>query len=181
MHPNTRRQLLDALRGEALSVVRLHAYADKADEDGYGATAQRLRRLASAGLDHAAALLRALGWVGKLHDNILGLVVGDTPVQAVPYARYGHDARQVGDDAAADLFERLTREQAEAGLILLDSLNQPLPSAHPEVSQDASAFAPSRLGLSTHHVPATVDSRSSASHPTPGLARPAEAAMHQPA
>lgn len=166
MHAKTRRVIFDALRGEALSVVRLHAYANKAEEDGHGAAAERLRRLESLNLDHATALLHALGWVGDLQDNVLGLVVGDTPVHALPYARYAYEARQAGDDATADLFVRLSHEETEAGLILLDVLDQPRATMYPEVSHDPSSCPSTRRGLSAHHEPATTIPSASASLPT---------------
>ena len=125
MHPDTRRQALDALRREALSVLRQFAYAAEADASGDEAAGETPRRLAYSDLGHSAALLRPLGWISDLRDNVLGLLIGDVPIHGAPYARYAHETRQRGDHAVADVFEGLVAEETEAGQVMLDLLDRP--------------------------------------------------------
>ena len=123
MHPLTRRNLLDALRDEALSAARLQAYAGRAEAEGRPDAARTFRQLAAVDTGHARDILDLLGWVSELRGNVLAQLLGDSTVHGLRYPRSAADARRAGDRTAARLFERLAADETEAALLLMTLLD----------------------------------------------------------
>jgi rubrerythrin len=141
MHPTTTRNLLRALEREAVAAARMTAYARSADQDGDPDAARTLRAIARFDLDHAADMAEHLGWVGNLHENVLASVIGDATTQGLDYATLAGEAQRAGDDAAAELFRRLTADETEAAIGLLALATRNVPRT-PDVDAHRAAAEP---------------------------------------
>jgi len=104
MGEKTRENLYNAFTGESKAVVRLRAYAKKAEEEDYLAVAKLFRAIAESEFIHALNSLRLLGVIKDTETNLEESLAREEKVAQVSYDRFIQDAEQEDERAAATLF-----------------------------------------------------------------------------
>ena len=114
MHPQTRLNLLMAMRGEAYTYARYLLFADQARADGRPDLAEVYEEAARAKrLEHFAALAALVGLPGDEVANLrLAIDAESFDVTAV-YPSLAAAAIGVGDEAAAALFTAIARDSRQ--------------------------------------------------------------------
>ena len=115
-----------AFNGESNARAKYLAFAEKADNDGYGPVASLFRAAARAEQIHAAnhaAVIERLGAkpqatiaspkVGTTSENLADAVAGETYERDVMYPTFLAQARADGDEAAAGTFQLALAVEAE--------------------------------------------------------------------
>ncbi len=74
----TQDNLKEAFAGESQANRKYLAFAEKAEQDGYGQVAKLFRAAAAAETVHALNHLRVMGAVGKTLDNLKSALSGET-------------------------------------------------------------------------------------------------------
>ena len=102
----TSGNLHDAFAGEAKAQIRLSAFAEKADEQGYPQIATLFRAIAEAEKVHAANHLRVLGEaiVRSTKENLAFSFQRETTINEVTYPQLILEAEAEGERAAAQSF-----------------------------------------------------------------------------
>lgn len=104
MGEKTRENLYNSFTGESKAVVRLRAYAKKAEEEEYPAVAKLFRAVAESEYIHALNSLRLLGAIKDTETNLEESLAREEKIAQVSYDRFVQEAEQEGEKAAATLF-----------------------------------------------------------------------------
>ncbi len=104
MGERTRENLQSAFTGESKAVVRLRAYAKKAEEEDYPAVAKLFRAIAESEYIHAFNSLRLLGVIKDTETNLEESLAREEKIAQVSYDRFIQEAEQEDEKAAAALF-----------------------------------------------------------------------------
>ena len=106
LEDRTRGNLHHAFAGEAKAHIRLSAFAEKADEEGYPQIARLFRAIAAAEKVHAANHLRVLGEtiVRSTEENLAFSFERETTINEVTYPQLILEAEAEGERAAARSF-----------------------------------------------------------------------------
>lgn len=97
---NTENNLKEAFAGESQANRKYLAFAQKAEQDGYGQIAKLFRAAAAAETVHAHFHLRVLGGVDSTADNLREAIGGETHEFTSMYPQMIQDATNEGFDAA---------------------------------------------------------------------------------
>ncbi|HEY9205542.1 MAG TPA: rubrerythrin family protein [Candidatus Methanoperedens sp.] len=95
----TQDNLKEAFAGESQANRKYLAFAEKADQEGYGQVAKLFRAAAAAETVHALNHLRVMGAVGKTPDNLKGAIAGETAEFRDMYPKFIEEAKK---DKASD-------------------------------------------------------------------------------
>ncbi|MBN2028062.1 MAG: rubrerythrin family protein [Actinobacteria bacterium] len=104
MGEKTRENLHDAYTGESKAVVRLKAFAAKAEEEEYEGVAKLFRAVAESESVHAFNNLRLLREIGDTESNLEEALASEQKIAAVGYESFIADAEAEEDKAAATMF-----------------------------------------------------------------------------
>ena len=95
----TQDNLKEAFAGESQANRKYLAFAEKADQEGYGQVAKLFRAAAAAETVHALNHLRVMGAVGKTPDNLKSAIAGETAEFRDMYPKFIEEAKK---DKASD-------------------------------------------------------------------------------
>ncbi len=95
----TQDNLKEAFAGESQANRKYLAFAEKADQEGYGQVAKLFRAAAAAETVHALNHLRVMGAVGKTMDNLKSAIAGETFEFRDMYPKFIEEAKK---DKASD-------------------------------------------------------------------------------
>lgn len=104
MGDKTKENLQVAFTGEAKAVVRLRAYASKAEEEDYPAVAKLFRAIAESEYIHALNSLRLLKIIKDTETNLEESLAREEKIAQVSYERFIQEAEQEEDKAASTIF-----------------------------------------------------------------------------
>lgn len=100
MATTTKDALYHAYTGEAKAALRLKAFAEKADEEGYRQVAKLFRVIAYSEEIHGMRALRALESIGNTEENLAASFASETGVAEVAYDQFIRQAEADGNRAA---------------------------------------------------------------------------------
>lgn len=103
---NTQKNLKDAFTGEAKAHIRLLAFADKAEREGYKQIAKLFRAVAEAEKIHATNHLNLLGVVKDTEENLKYSFEREMFANEVAYPDFIKEAEREGDKKAVVSFSR---------------------------------------------------------------------------
>ena len=104
MGENTQSNLHKGYEGEAKAVVRLQAFAKKAEEEDYPGVAKLFRAIAESESIHAYNNLRLLDVIEDTETNLEESLAREEKIAQVSYDKFMVDAEEEGEKAAATLF-----------------------------------------------------------------------------
>ena len=104
MGEKTRKNLYDAYTGESKAVVRLKAFAGKAEEEKYPGVAKLFRAVAESESIHAFNNLRLLREIKDTESNLEEALASEQKIAQVGYDSFIADAEAEGEKAAATMF-----------------------------------------------------------------------------
>jgi rubrerythrin len=104
MGEKTRKNLHEAYTGESKAVVRLKAFAAKAEEEEYDAVAKLFRAVSESESVHAYNNLRLLREIKDTETNLEEALASEQKIAAVGYDAFIADAEAEEDKAAASMF-----------------------------------------------------------------------------
>ncbi len=104
MGDKTRKNLYDAYTGESKAVVRLKAFAAKAEEEEYDGVAKLFRAVAESESIHAFNNLRLLREIKDTETNLEEALAKEQKIAEVGYDAFIADAEAEEDKAAATMF-----------------------------------------------------------------------------
>jgi rubrerythrin len=96
----TDEALYQAYTGEAKAALRLRAFADKAEEEGYLQIAKLFRVIAYSEEIHGARALQVMGKVKGTEENLAASFESETKVAEVAYDQFVKQAEAEGNMAA---------------------------------------------------------------------------------
>ncbi|MDI6616621.1 MAG: ferritin family protein, partial [Syntrophaceae bacterium] len=95
-----------AYAGEAKAALRLKAFAEKADEEGYPQMALLFRVIAFSEEIHGKRALRLLRTIGSTEENLTESFESEEKVAGVAYGDFVKVAEQAGDRASSLYFSQ---------------------------------------------------------------------------
>lgn len=95
-----------AYAGEAKAALRLKAFAEKADEEGYPQMALLFRVIAFSEEIHGKRALRLLRTIGSTEENLAESFESEEKVAGVAYGDFVKVAEQAGDRASSLYFSQ---------------------------------------------------------------------------
>ncbi len=98
---NTEKNLYDAYTGESKAVVRLRAFAKKAEEEEYPSVAKLFRAIAESEAIHAYNNLRLMDVIKDTETNLQESLGREEKVAQVSYDKFIADAEAEGNQAAS--------------------------------------------------------------------------------
>lgn len=101
-----REAIRQAYAGEAKAVLRLKAFAEKADEEGYSQLARLFRVISFSEEIHGRRALRLLREIGTTEENLTESFESEEKVAGVAYAEFVKIAEEAGDRASALYFSQ---------------------------------------------------------------------------
>lgn len=124
----TQDNLKEAFAGESQANRKYHAFAEKAEQEGYFQAAKLFRAAAAAETVHAFNHLRVMGGVGSTADNLRSAIAGETAEFREMYPKFIEQAKkEKAPDAVLLSFDVANKvEKIHAGLYknALDSLGR---------------------------------------------------------
>ncbi|MCC2273980.1 rubrerythrin family protein [Streptomyces sp. ET3-23] len=113
MDTQTRKNLDDALRGEAFAHASYTLYAAQAHREGRRTTGLLYLRTARVELgDHFRAAAKLAKLVGSDAANLGAAVSGEAYEAVTMYPTFARQAKEDGDDKAAELFSEIAKDEA---------------------------------------------------------------------
>jgi len=106
---STKENFSRALANEALNRELYLAFAEKAQSEGQDQLAKVFRASAESELVHARAQMHEMDLIGSAEDNLRYAVAAEEREFQDNYAAYLHEAREEGDERAAELFARFLK------------------------------------------------------------------------
>ncbi|MBN2396769.1 MAG: rubrerythrin family protein [Deltaproteobacteria bacterium] len=106
MDDTVREAVHQAYAGEAKALLRLRAFAEKAEEEGYPQLALLFRVIACSEEIHGKRALRLLKGVGTTEKNLAESFESEEKVAGVAYGEFVKRAEESGDRAAALYFSQ---------------------------------------------------------------------------
>ena len=108
----TRDNLLTAMHGEAFAYVKYMLFADRARKNGRTDLASLFESTANQErLEHFAEEAELAGLVGSDADNLRDAIAGESYEVDSMYGDFAQQARNAGDQAAADRFGEIRRDE----------------------------------------------------------------------
>lgn len=106
MNDAVREAIHQAYAGEAKAVLRLKAFAEKADEEEYSQLARLFRVISFSEEIHGKRALRLLRGIGTTEENLAESFESEEKVAGVAYGQFVKLAEEAGDKAAALYFRQ---------------------------------------------------------------------------
>jgi rubrerythrin len=100
MASTTKEALYQAYTGEAKAALRLKAFAEKAEDEGYKQIAKLFRVIAFSEEIHGQRALRALESIGSTEENLAASFAAETGIAEVAYHKFIKQAEAEGNRAA---------------------------------------------------------------------------------
>jgi rubrerythrin len=104
MGEKTQKNLHTGYTGEAKAVVRLQAFARKAEEEDYPGVAKLFRAISESESIHAYNNLRLLDAIDDTETNLEESLAREEKIAQVSYDSFVADAEEEGEKAAATMF-----------------------------------------------------------------------------
>jgi rubrerythrin len=101
---NTEKNLFDAYTGESKAVVRLRAYAKKAEEEDYPTVAKLFRAIAESEYIHAFNNLKMLDVIKDTETNLQESLGREEKIAQVSYDKFIAEAEAEEKQAASMIF-----------------------------------------------------------------------------
>jgi len=101
----TQEDLQEAFAGESQANRTYLAFAQKAEEDGYGQVARLFRAAAASETVHALNHLQVMGGIDDTLDNLKEAAEGEAAEFKEMYPEFIERAREGGNEEARDSFE----------------------------------------------------------------------------
>jgi len=101
MAGKTESNLKTAFTGEAKACLRLLAYAEQAEREGYGQVAKLFRAISAAERVHALRHLKLMKLVGPTEENLKASFERETSISENTYPQFIREAQEEGQQAAA--------------------------------------------------------------------------------
>jgi rubrerythrin len=112
MKTRTRENLLTSLHGEAFAYAKYMLFAEHARQAGRHELAKLFEETARTELsEHFAEEAELAGIVGDDADNVRDAISGESYEFETMYREFAEQARAAGDDAAAERFEEVRRDE----------------------------------------------------------------------
>ena len=114
MDAHTRSNVMAALQSEAFTCARYTLMAAEARREGDVAAAELLEGISHIdSSEHFAALAKLVGLVGGDADNLVTAINDESREREERYRVFAEQARAVGDDVVADLFEEIRADKRD--------------------------------------------------------------------
>lgn len=104
MTEKTEKNLYDSYNGESKAVVRLNAFARKAEEEEYEVVAKLFRAVAESEFVHAMNSLKFLNVIKDTETNLEESLAREEKIAQVSYDKFLQEAEEEGKDAVAKFF-----------------------------------------------------------------------------
>jgi rubrerythrin len=114
---STMDNLIKAFEGESWAIRKYHAFAEKADEDGFKQAARLFRALAASETAHANIHLKQIRAVCSTKENIIYARDLEAAVATEMYPQMLEEAVKEGNKQAAEGFEYI--KNVEKGHVVL--------------------------------------------------------------
>lgn len=125
LHSQTRRNLLEAMHGEAFAYARYTRYAQMARERGDERLASLFEGLAAVELhEHFAELAALAELAGADAENLAAALQDENTETEVTYPRYAAQARAAGHPEVADRFAEIAEDEREHAKALETALER---------------------------------------------------------
>ncbi len=126
----TKNNLLAAMHGEAFAYVKYMLFAERARKNGRAYLADLFESTAKVErFEHFAEEAELAGLVGSDEDNLRDAIAGESHQVDVLYGDFAQQARNAGDQAAADRFGEIRRDERghrDLYKAAADNLSQPI-------------------------------------------------------
>ena len=109
----TEKNLLEAFAGESMARNKYTYYASKAKKDGYVQIAELFEETAANEKEHAKIWFKLLQGIGSTQENLLDAAQGENYECTDMQAKFAEEAREVGFDKIAELFEGVAAIEKE--------------------------------------------------------------------
>lgn len=120
----TRENLLKAMHGEAFAYAKYMAYANQARKNGDTMVADLFEQTAKVEhLEHFNEMAQLAGLVSTDIDNLKDAIQGETQESQTMYPHFAELALAVGDQAAADRFREIRKDEEKHRILFQDALN----------------------------------------------------------
>ncbi len=121
---STKDNALAAMHGEAFAHASYHAYAQQAMRTGYEGLALLFTTTAhTERFDHFAKEAALIGFGGSATDNLRTAIAGETYESTTMYPGFARQARLDGCDAAAELFDEISLDEARHAQTFAEALD----------------------------------------------------------
>lgn len=125
-HPissRSRKNLLDAMRGEAFAYAKYKLFARQARESGYFEVAALFDRTADQEFfEHFAEEAELAGLVGTAEQDINDAIAGESFEVDTMYKKFAEEALRDGDTQVAHRFEEIRRDETDHQLAFEEAL-----------------------------------------------------------
>jgi rubrerythrin len=113
LHPKTMENLSTAMHGEAFAYAKYEMFADQARKDGNTALADLFDKTAKVEqLEHFREHAELAGIVGTDQANLKDAIKGESYETDTMYPTFAKEARAAGDQAAANRFAEIGKDEA---------------------------------------------------------------------
>ncbi|HVB98438.1 MAG TPA: rubrerythrin family protein [Candidatus Dormibacteraeota bacterium] len=134
LHPETLKNLMTAMHGEAFAYVKYTLYADHARKEGNTEIADLFSGTAKTErFEHFAEEAEMAGLVGSDEENLKEAIKGESYEVDTMYREFAEQAKAAGDAAAAKRFEEIRHDEMghrDAFQAALDKLAPPTGSSY---------------------------------------------------
>jgi rubrerythrin len=112
MKPQTKDNLLTAMRGEAFAYLKYMLFAERARKNGHRDLADLFEATANVErLEHFAEEAELAGLIGSDEANLQDAIAGESNEVNTLYGEFAQQARTAGDQAVADRFGEIRRDE----------------------------------------------------------------------
>ena len=125
LNPQTRKNLLRAMHGEAFAFVKYSLFAQQARQNGREELALMFEKSARLErIQHFAEVAELAGLVGDDYDNLCNSIQGVPDDAGSMYREFAKQATAAGDTTAAARFAELDRDELERRSIFKGALQE---------------------------------------------------------
>ncbi|RCV51101.1 rubrerythrin family protein [Marinitenerispora sediminis] len=125
LSPQTRADLDQSMRGEALANASYRLYAEQARQEGLPAVADLFERTADVELgEHFKEEADLAGLVGTTRDNLSAAIAGEHYEAETMYPTFAERAEAAGDTEAATRFAHNAKDEADHARAFEEARNQ---------------------------------------------------------
>jgi len=116
-HPissRSRKNLLEAMHGEAFAYAKYKLFARQARESGYFEVADLFERTADQEFfEHFVEEAELIGLVGSIEQDIQDAIAGESYEVDTMYRKFANEAKADGDAPVAHRFEEIRQDETE--------------------------------------------------------------------
>lgn len=112
LNPKTKENLSTAMHGEAFAYAKYLLFAEQARKTGNQELANLFEKTAKVErMEHLREEAELAGVVGSNEDNLKDAIKGESYEVDTMYRQFAEQARAAGDNAVADRFEEIRRDE----------------------------------------------------------------------